>query len=61
MRVRVLVALLSAGILLAVWTTGITMNRLREGSFYVKDHWTGRDYECSYKGCKALHFVKFSN
>ena len=61
MRVRVLVVLLSVGILPAVWVTGITINRLGEGSFYVADHWTGRHYECSYKGCKVLHFVKFSN
>jgi hypothetical protein len=40
MRVRVLVVLLSMGILLAVWATGITINRLGEGSFYVADHWT---------------------
>ena len=61
MRVRVLVVLLSVGILIAVWATGITYIRLGEGSFQVKNHWTGRDYECSYKGCNALHFVKFSN
>ena len=44
MRVRVLVVLLSVGILLAVWATGITYTRLGEGSFYVKNHWTGRAY-----------------
>lgn len=57
----VFVVLLSVGILLAVWATGITMNRLDERSFYVADHWTGRHYACGYQGCKALHFVKFSN
>ena len=63
-RLRVLIILLSAGVLAALWSTGITVNRLREGSLYVKDHWTGRDYECGYKGdlkgCKRLYFVRSS-
>lgn len=65
MRPCVLIILLSAGILLAIWSTGITFNRLSEGKFYVRDHWTDRDYECDYKGdskgCRRLYFVKNSN
>lgn len=60
MRPRVLVILLSVGILLALWSTGVTINRLREGSLYVKDHWTGRNYECDSKGCRRLYFVRIS-